>query len=133
MDELKNVRWKQRFENFDKSYRLLEKYSGKSELSELEEAGIIQFFEMTFELAWKVLKDYLEYDGFIVKSPRETIKQSFQNDLINDGHIWLEALLNRNLTTHTYDENVAKKMVNEIVNSYFPELKAMHDKLQKEL
>ena len=133
MDQLKEIRWKQRFENFDKSYRLLEKYSGKSELSELEEAGIIQFFEMTFELAWKVLKDYLECDGFIGKSPRETIKQAFQNNIINDGHIWLEALSNRNLTTHTYDEEVARKMVKEIIYSYFPELKAMHDKLEGEL
>ena len=133
MDQLKEIRWKQRFENFDKSYRLLEKYSGKSELSELEEAGIIQFFEMTFELAWKVLKDYLECDGFIVKSPRETIKQAFQNNIINNGHIWLEALSNRNLTTHTYDEELARKMVKDILSSYFPELKDMHDKLEGEL
>ena len=89
MDEFKDIRWKQRFENFDKAYKLLEKYSTKKKLSELEQAGIIQFFEMTFELGWKVLKDYLESDGYIVKSPRETIKQAFQNEIINDGHIWM--------------------------------------------
>lgn len=133
MNELKTIRWKQRFENFNKVYILLEKYSKESELNELEQAGIIQFFEMTFELAWKVLKDYLESDGFIVKSPRETIKQAFQNDLINDGHIWIEALSNRNLTTHTYDSEVANKIVIEIVSKYFPEIKIMHDKLEKEL
>lgn len=133
MDELKDIRWKQRFENFNKVYVLLEKYSKEQNLSELEQAGIIQFFEMTFELAWKVLKDYLEKDGFIVKSPREAIKQAFQNDLINDGHIWIEALANRNLTTHTYDSELANKIVQEIVNRYFPEIKIMHDKLEKEL
>ena len=133
MDEFKDVRWKQRFENFNKSYRLLEKYLIKTELSELEQAGIIQFFEMTFELGWKVLKDYLEADGYIVKSPRETIKQAFQNDIINDGHIWIDALAVRNLTTHTYDENLAKKIVNDIVNIYFPELKKMHEKLEAEV
>jgi len=88
MDEFEDIRWKQRFENFNKSYSLLDKYSTKTKLSELEQAGIIQFFEMTFELGWKVLKDYLEADGYIVKSPRETIKQAFQNEIINDGHIW---------------------------------------------
>ena len=133
MDELKDIRWKQRFENFNKSYVLLEKYSKESNLNELEQAGIIQFFEMTFELAWKVLKDYLEKDGFIVKSPREAIKQAFQNDLINDGHIWIEALANRNLTTHTYDSDLSNKIVKEIVNKYFPEIKIMHDKLEREL
>lgn len=133
MDELKDIRWKQRFENFNKVYILLEKYSKKTNLNELEQAGIIQFFEMTFEIAWKVLKDYLEKDGFMVKSPREAIKQAFQNDLINDGHIWIEALANRNLTTHTYDSELSSKMVKEIVDKYFPEIKIMHDKLEKEL
>ena len=56
---------------------------------------------MTFELGWKVLKDYLELAGHIVKSPRETIKQAFQNEIINDGHIWMDALSVGNLTTHT--------------------------------
>ena len=133
MDEFKDIRWKQRFENFNKAYTLLEKYSAKTKLSELEQAGIIQFFEMTLELGWKVLKDYLEADGYIVKSPRETIKQAFQNEIINDGHIWMDALAVRNLTTHTYDENLANKIVNDIVNVYFLELKKMHDKLEKEV
>ena len=99
----------------------------------MERAGIIQFFEMTFELAWKVLKDYLESEGYIVKSPRETVKQAFQIGLIDDGHIWIDALSNRNLTTHTYDEELAQKMTSEILNSYIPELDKMYKKLYKEL
>lgn len=133
MDEFKDIRWKQRFENFNKSYSLLKKYLIKEDLSELEQAGIIQFFEMTFELAWKVLKDYLESDGYIVKSPREAIKQAFQNEIINDGHVWIDALAVRNLTVHTYDKNVASKFVNDIINIYFPEIEKMHDKLEKEI
>ena len=133
MDNLKEIRWKQRFENFEKTYKLLEKYSEQAITNELEKAGIIQFFEMAFELAWKVLKDYLENEGYMVKSPRETIKQAFQIGLIDNGHIWIDALADRNLTTHTYDEELASKMATEIISVYLPELKKMYDKLSKEL
>ena len=88
---------------------------------------------MTFELAWKVLKDYLESEGYMVKSPRETVKQAFQIGLIDNGHIWIDALSNRNLTTHTYDEKLSTKMTSEILNSYLPELDKLYNKLSKEL
>ena len=133
MDNLKDIRWKQRFENFDKSYKLLNKYANQPITTELERAGIIQFFEMTFELAWKVLKDYLEAQEYMVKSPRETVKQAFQIGLIDNGHIWMDALSNRNLTTHTYNEELANKMTKEIITMYLPELDKMHEKLSKEL
>ena len=133
MENLKEIRWKQRFENFDKSYKLLKKYSNQEITTELERAGIIQFFEMTFELAWKVLKDYLESEGYMVKSPRETVKQAFQIGLIDNGHIWIDALSNRNLTTHTYDEELATKMTSEILNAYLPELDKLYNKLAEEL
>lgn len=133
MDNLKDIRWKQRFENFDKSYKLLNKYAKQPITTELERAGIIQFFEMTFELAWKVLKDYLEAQEYLVKSPRETVKQAFQIGLIDNGHVCMDALSNRNLTTHTYDEELANKMTNEIITMYLPELDKMYEKLSKEL
>ncbi|MDM8127702.1 nucleotidyltransferase substrate binding protein [Paraclostridium benzoelyticum] len=133
MENLKEIRWKQRFENFEKSYKLLKKYSNQQIRTELERAGIIQFFEMTFELAWKVLKDYLESEGYMVKSPIETVKQAFQIGLIDNGHIWIDALSNRNLTTHTYDEELAEKMTKEILMAYLPELDSMYKKLSKEI
>lgn len=88
---------------------------------------------MTFELAWKVLKDYLESEGYIVKSPRETVKQAFQIGLIDNGHVWIDALSNTNLTTHTYDEELAIKMTSEILDTYLPELDKIYEKLSKEL
>lgn len=133
MDNLKDVRWKQRFENFDKAYKLLDKYSKEEIKTELERAGMIQFFEMSFELAWKVLKDYLESQEYEVKSPRETIKQAFQIGIIDNGHVWIDALSDRNLTTHTYDEELANKMISEILELYLPELRKMHAMLSKEI
>jgi len=128
----KDVRWRQRFENFERSYQLLKKYSNEKIETELERAGIIQFFEVTFELGWKVLKDYLESQGFIVKSPREAIKQAYQIELINDGHIWLEALDKRNLTTHTYNEELVKELVKEITQVYLSEFTILYEKLMEE-
>lgn len=133
MENLKSIRWKQRFENFEKSFRLLEIYSSRPITNEIEKAGMIQFFEVSFELAWKVLKDYLESEGIISKSPRETIKKSFEIDIIDNGHIWIEALEDRNLTLHTYDEALAEKMVSDIINVYYPELKKLFELLKKEL
>lgn len=132
MDEMKEIRWKQRFENFEKSFKLLEKYAQESITTDLERAGIIQFFETTFELAWKVLKDYLEAEGYMAKSPRESIKQAFQAEIIEDGHVWMEALTKRNLTVHTYDQDLAEKLVIEIKEQFLPILSKLYNKLLKE-
>ncbi|MEW9676266.1 nucleotidyltransferase substrate binding protein [Lentibacillus sp. L22] len=132
MEPSKEVRWRQRFENFERSFKLLNKYATQSVETELEWAGVIQFFEMTFELSWKVLKDYLEAQGYVVKSPREAIKQAYQIDLIDDGHVWMDALSKRNLMTHTYDEQMAKEFVDEIANVFLPQLKILYEKLQEE-
>ncbi|MGL5256261.1 MAG: nucleotidyltransferase substrate binding protein [Proteocatella sp.] len=132
MDELKAIRWKQRFSNFEKIYNLLLQYINKPIENDLERAGMIQFFEISFELAWKVMKDYLESQEIVVKSPRETIKQAYQIGLIDDGHIWMDALSDRNLTVHTYDEALARKMVEDIVGLYFPELRKFYAKMNDE-
>ena len=101
--------------------------------TELERAGIIQFFEVSFELCWKVMKDYLESQQLYVKSPREAIKQAFQIGLIENGHVWIDALTDRNLTVHTYDQKLAEKMVIDIKNIYFPELRKLYNTLIEEL
>lgn len=133
MNNLKETRWRQRFVNFEKAYKLLEDNIDRDIDTDLERAGIIQFFEIAFELSWELMKDYLEAQEIVVKSPRETIKQAFQIDLIENGHIWIDALSDRNLTVHTYDEVVAKQMVKDIKSLYFPEIEKLYSKLSKEL
>lgn len=132
MNELKGIRWKQRFSNFEKIYKLLLQYVNEPIENDLARAGMIQFFEISFELAWKVMKDYLESQEIVVKSPRETIKQAYQIGLIDDGHIWMDALSDRNLTVHTYDEALARKMVDDIIGLYFPELRKFYNKMNDE-
>lgn len=127
--EDQDIRWQQRFVHFQKAFLLLEQTMAIKQPSEAERAGLIQFFEMSFELAWKVLKDYLEEEGFTVTSPRETIKQAFQAGLLDDGHAWLAALKDRNLTAHTYEEKIAVAVETKIRYSYFPALLALREKL----
>jgi|SRR3989338_5973879 len=121
----KTIRWRQRFQNFEKAFDLLETAMKIKNPSNTEKAGLIQFFEVCFELAWKILKDYLESQGFVTKFPRDTLKQAFQSNLIEDGHAWMKALEDRNLTSHTYDEEETDKIEKLIRNQYFPLLKKL--------
>lgn len=127
----KEIRWRQRFRNFEKSYLLLKKAAVIRKPSDTERAGLIQFFEMTFELSWKTLKDYLEAQGFQVASPRQTLKQAFQAGLIKKGNAWIEALDDRNLTTHLYDEATSRKVEKLIKKKYLTLLKALYEDLKK--
>ncbi len=124
-DENQDIRWRQSFSHFQKAFCLLEQTMAIAHPSEAERAGLIQFFEMSFELAWKVLKDYLEAEGYTVVSPRDAIKQAFQAGFLDDGKVWLEALQDRNLTVHTYEEKIAEAVELKIRTSYFPALLTM--------
>ncbi len=115
-----DIRWHQRFQQFNNAFSLLEQAITIKHPSVVERAGIIQFFEMAFELSWKLLKDYQQSEGFEVNSPRSAIKQAFQNDLLDEGHLWIQALEDRNLTTHTYNEATAVIVEQKIREDYYP-------------
>ncbi len=121
----KDIRWIQRFSNYQSALSQLKdavELYNKRELSLIEKQGVIQAFEFTHELAWKVLKDYLEYQSAIkIRGSRDAVKESFKIDLINDGQVWIEMIETRNSTSHTYDKEVAKNCVVDIVKKYFPE------------
>ena len=127
-----DIRWKQRFQNFEKALGHLAEALEIEQPDLLQKAGIIQFFEMSYELAWNTLKDYLEEQGFIdVKSPRSAIKKAFEIGLIEDGHTWMDLLLDRNLTAHTYDEEKATEVEELIHEKYFPVLTELYETLKK--
>jgi nucleotidyltransferase substrate binding protein (TIGR01987 family) len=124
-----DIRWKQRYENFDRALGKLVQALIEEKLSELERAGVIQYYQFTFELAWKTLKDYMEERGIDAKFPRDVIKEAFRYGLIEDGELWLDMLQKRNLMAHTYDENTAETAYRLIRDRYTNALKQVHDRL----
>jgi len=115
-----DIRWKQRYTNFKKAGAQLTEFIDKGTLNKFEVQGLFQCFEYTFELAWKVLKDYLNEEGLEVNTPRKIIQESFRVGILNNGHVWIDALQKRNLIAHTYDENFAKQAETLIRESYYP-------------
>jgi len=132
----RDIRWKQRFENFDRGFVLLRDAleRGPESLSILEKEGVIQRFEYTFELAWKTLKDYLEEGGLVISpiTPRQVIKEAFAAKVIPDGEVWVKMLDHRNLLSHTYDSSVFEQAVEAIAERYLPAMTDLHkDFLEK--
>ena len=102
MNQNSDIRSRQRFENFKKALLLYEE-AIQPKLSRLEEEGLIQRFEYTFELAWKCLQDLLQERGYAnIRGPRPVIEQSFHDDIISNGPVWLQMLKAPNDTTHPY-------------------------------
>lgn len=126
------LRWKQRFDNFERAYGQFAKIMEIGELSEIEKMALIQAFEFTFELAWKTMKDYLEEEGFQVDSPRSTIRQAFQSQYIDNAEVWMEALKKRNLTVHTYNTKVMEETVAFIRDHFFPQIRDWYYSYKKE-
>src|SRR3989338_6513485 len=99
-----DIRWKQRFDNLQSAYQRLRhavQANAQAPDNDLFQMALVKAFEMTFELSWKTMKDYLKYNGVEVKLPREVIKQAFANDIIADGQLWIDMLEDRNLMAHT--------------------------------
>ncbi len=122
MSNSDEIRWQQRHNNFMNALSRLKDACDLDEYSELELAGLIQTFEFSFELAWKTLKDLLFYEGYDVKSPRETIRTSFDVEYIDEDEfeVFIDALEQRNLMSHIYDEEQALAVVELIKNDYRP-------------
>lgn len=126
------IRWKQRFENFERAYGQFVKIINIPKLSEIEKMALIQAFEFTFELAWKTMKDFLEEEGFELDSPKSVIRQAFQSQQIVNAEIWMEALKKRNNTVHNYNATVMEESVAFIRDQFFPQVRDWHFAFKKE-
>ncbi|MBR5913851.1 MAG: HI0074 family nucleotidyltransferase substrate-binding subunit [Selenomonadaceae bacterium] len=110
---------KAKHEDFEKALKKLQIALKKNiEDDELYLDGLIQRFELCFELAWKVMQIFLSYEGFSVNSPRSAIRKSFESEIISDVEGWINMLESRNLSTHTYDEDTARKIYKTVIEKY---------------
>lgn len=131
-----DIRWHQRFNNFENAHKnLIEMLDllNKEPSSKAYKLAVIQSYEMDIELAWKTLKDYLNYLGYKIQTPREVIKQAFAIDFIDDGEMWIKMIEDRNLTSHTYDEAKAQEIVDSINEDYFSKLDSLYKFLKGRL
>ena len=136
MEESQDIRWIQRYANFHKACgRLLavteaDRYI--DEMSELELEGLVQRFEYTFELAWKVLQDLLIYKGYeFMLGPNGTMKMAFDDGLITDHDAWRKMSKSRNTLSHVYDESEVMPIIRLIYSDYAPLLKKLDEDLCK--
>lgn len=127
------TRWVQRFENLEKSVQNLEDTRDcikREGINKIYTMALIQAYEIVFELSWKTLKDYLEYNGITTDTPRETIKEAFARNIISDGQVWIEMMEARNKTSHTYREEFATELCNDILNTYIPKINILTEFLK---
>lgn len=131
------IRWCYRFQNFSRAFGRLQDAlkEGAEALNELEQEGVIQRFEYTFELAWNTLKDRLEHDGVVLSAvtPRAVIRRAFQAKLISRGEQWIDMLGDRNRMSHTYDNATFDTIIKAIEERHLERLNELQTRLNREI
>ena len=126
-----DIRWKQRFSNYQKALAQLTKFIDKGDLNELEEQGLIQAFEYTHELAWNLLRDYLRDQGAQnINGSKDAVRAAFQVGLIEDGETWMDMIKDRNRTSHTYNQVTADAIATNIKTRFFALFVELREKMQ---
>ena len=127
-----DLRWRQRFDNFQRALQVLGRgveLARQRPLSELEQQGLIQGFEFTHELVWNLIKDYLQYQGIegIIGS-RDATRLAFQNGLISDGEGWMAMIKARNQSLHTYNLEQAQVIARDVIDRFAPLFHALRER-----
>lgn len=132
-----DIRWQQRFANYKKALLQLQsavELSRQRALSSVEKLGVIHTSDFTHELAWNMLKDYLEDQGNQnVKGSNDATREAFKVALIADGEQWMAMIQSRNISSHTYNEHTAEELVNVILKQYFPLFVDLQTEMEKYL
>ncbi len=131
-----DIRWKQRFQNYGKALYQLEQAieTYQNDERELIRAGIIQYFEFTHEQAWKVMKDFLEYEGMAgIVGSRSATREAFQKGLIEEGQAWMDMLETRNITVHAYDPKIITAAYEQIIGINIRLLRLFYQTMNKYL
>lgn len=117
--------WSEKLDHLRSTLTLLETGVAITNPSDIEKAGVVQLFEVSFELSWKVLQAHLSELGFIENNPRDVLKRAFASEIIVNGEVWLRALADRNTTTHIYDEVRFSEILSLIRGEYTPAMRAL--------
>jgi nucleotidyltransferase substrate binding protein (TIGR01987 family) len=130
-----DIRWKQRFQNFEKAYNNLKTILDELNIDKdsiINKMATIQAFEIVMELAWKTLKDYMDENYVLIKEvfPKTVIKEAFATNIIKNGEIWIDMLKDRNSTSHEYSEEKSNEIIEKIDNVYFNEIMQVYNYLK---
>lgn len=131
----KDIRWIQRFSNYKKALANLRKFVNQNAtLNELEEQGLIQTFEYTYELGWNTLSDFYKEQGVeALQGSRDAIQLAFKKGLVLDGAGWIDMLRDRNRSSLTYNRDTASQIVKNIRDRYLGLFTALEVSLTKYL
>lgn len=86
--------------------------------TELSRDAAILRFELSYEVAWKLIQVLARAEGYEVNSPRQAFQQAFSIGWVSDEVIWADILKARNTATHVYRETYAKNLYQELDNYY---------------
>ena len=129
-----DIRWQQRFSNYQKALAQLERFIEPPALNEREQQGLIKAFEYSFELAWNTLRDLLRSQGnATLLGSRDTLREAYRLGLIEQGETWMLMIQDRNLTSHTYNRATADAIADHITDRYLPCFRQLHSRLEQRL
>jgi nucleotidyltransferase substrate binding protein (TIGR01987 family) len=130
-DISQDIRWQERFVNYKRAFSQLSEFLHTKNLNKLEKQGLIQAFEYTHELAWKVLADFLKDRGNTdIFGSKDATREAFNLGIITHGDIWMDMIKSRNLTSHTYNEETAEAIVHHIQTVYHKAFCQLKEKLE---
>jgi len=131
-----DIRWIQRYSNFKKACSNLNEaveLSNERELTKLEKQGLIQSFEYTYELAWNTIRDFYRSKGEVdIQGSRDAFRLAFERGLIKKGQVFMNMIKSRQLSSHTFNEETADDIYQDIVNHYFCAFQELMERLQRE-
>lgn len=132
--DTKDNRWVQRYAHFARAFEQLQnavRLAEQRNLTELEEQGLIQAFEYTHELAWNTLKDFLEHQGVgKLYGSKDSTREAFKRGLIENGEVWMDMIISRNLSSHTYNRNIAQKITHAVQERYYREFRQLMETMK---
>jgi len=120
--------------NYSKALNRLEDALRRDQSDDIVVDAVIQRFEFTYELSWKLIMAYMSYNGIAdIKTPGQAFKEAFAAGLLDEGDVWLEMLNDRNLTSHTYDESTARRVCEKVKNKYYIALSKLKETISREI